>query len=430
MCRCAKDRPVGAAAESQMIRRWSIYLAVLAGCLGLYGAYPRWITWMALLTAAGSPLISVAVSAILGEKDPLGLFHLPGKKRREYDQVLRPYRPGDSVSRVHWKQTAKSGELLVREERILEHPKRKRICGILPVAVCVCILFCLFPPGRYGVQMQRLFQKKPEIRFDLNAGPRKLSDQPILDVISSKTQLLYLRGQSYDVYDGDSWRASEKETWSVWDPEGEVTVAVRSAPELQVGTYAGAPPKDCLQLLKETKAWAKKLAEGKTVAEIQSFVRSCADYDENAAAEGDAAHWLVKNGRGYCVHFATTAAVLLRAAGIPARFVTGYVVSVQAGLRRTVTGQDAHAWVEYWDGESWRILEATPTVEASVLPPMQKENRQYGGWWVLLLAAVPLLFGKKENGRLKELQQKAAFSEFGLTPEEAAELERLRKTRI
>lgn len=423
-----------------MIRRWGVYLAVLTGCLGLYGAYPQWITWMALLTAAGSPLISVAVSAVSGERDPLGLFRFPGRKRWEYDQALRPHRPGDSFSRVHWKRTAKTGELLVREERILACPKRKGICGILPVVLCLGILFCLFPPTRYGLQIQRLqslFAQKPEVRFDLNAGPRKTSDQPILDVVASKAQILYLRGQSFDVYEGNSWRASEQEEWSVWEPVGEVTVAVRWTPEVRFAAYAGAPPKDCLQLPKETRVWARELAEGKTAAQIQSFVRSCANYDENAAAKGETARWLIEESDGgYCVHFATAAVVLLRAAGIPARFVTGYVVNVQAGLRKTVTGQDAHAWAEYWDGETWRILEATPTVEAPVLPLVQKENRHYGGWWILLLAALAaqeLVFWEykklRESPRIKELKQKAAFSREGLSEAEREEYKVLMGTR-
>ena len=44
----------------------------------------------------------------------------------------------------------------------------------------------------------------------------------------------------------------------------------------------------------------------------------------------DFAIWfLTEADTGYCIHFATAAVVLLRAAGIPARYVDGYVVNTQ-----------------------------------------------------------------------------------------------------
>ncbi len=424
-----------------MIRRWCAYLAMLGFSLGLYGASPGWMSWIVTLTVAGSPLVSVAVSAFLGEKDALGLFWFPGKKRMAYDYQLRPYRPGDPLSWVHWKKKAKAGGLLVREELAQELSRRKRISGLVPVALCFGILFCAFPPGQYDRQMlflQGLFTPKAEVRLDLTTGPRIKNKQALLDVVASESQLLYLRGQAYDVYDGQSWLASDPEEWSVWKPEGMVTAAARLAPDVTFAPYDGVeekPSKRCLQLPGETKAWAAVLAEGKTAEQIQNFVRGCASYDENTGAmpeNTDSARWFIENGRGYCVHFATAAVVLLRSAGIPARFVTGYAVQVQAGLRRTVVGDDAHAWAEYWDGECWRILEATPTVEAGQIQPVKKENRQPGGFWVLILAALAaqelsLRKNKKffEHPRLKELRQKAAFSRDGLSEAERKELGKL-----
>ena len=65
---------------------------------------------------------------------------------------------------------------------------------------------------------------------------------------------------------------------------------------------------------------------------------------------------------GYCEHYASAFATLLRAGGVPARVVLGY----QGGYWNAVGGHlvvrrsDAHAWVEYWlHGEGW--LRADPT---------------------------------------------------------------------
>jgi hypothetical protein len=56
--------------------------------------------------------------------------------------------------------------------------------------------------------------------------------------------------------------------------------------------------------------------------------------------------------------------VLLRAAGIPAQYVTGYLVDARAGQTVTVTTDQAHAWVEVFiNGVGWVALEPTPGYE-------------------------------------------------------------------
>ena len=112
------------------------------------------------------------------------------------------------------------------------------------------------------------------------------------------------------------------------------------------------------------------LTQEKTMAEkaetIRYYVEMSARYDLNTpqmpAGEEDFALWfLEESDSGYCVHFASAAAVLLRAAGIPARYVTGFTVNTASSRRVTVTAQQAHAWVEYLDENmAWKVLEATP----------------------------------------------------------------------
>ncbi|KAF1687507.1 hypothetical protein B1992_02235 [Pseudoxanthomonas broegbernensis] len=68
---------------------------------------------------------------------------------------------------------------------------------------------------------------------------------------------------------------------------------------------------------------------------------------------------------GYCEHFSSAYTVLMRAAGIPARVVTGYV----GGYRNPFGGywvvrrMDAHAWVEVWlEGHGWVRVDPTAAV--------------------------------------------------------------------
>jgi len=72
---------------------------------------------------------------------------------------------------------------------------------------------------------------------------------------------------------------------------------------------------------------------------------------------------------GYCEHFATAMVVMLRAVGIPARLVTGFLATEwnEYGGYFTVRQRDAHAWVEvYFPRSGWITMDPTPSVSASV----------------------------------------------------------------
>jgi transglutaminase-like putative cysteine protease len=66
--------------------------------------------------------------------------------------------------------------------------------------------------------------------------------------------------------------------------------------------------------------------------------------------------------RGYCEQYAGTMAVLVRAAGVPARVALGYTPgSEERGGTRLITTDDAHAWVEvYFDELGWVPFDPTP----------------------------------------------------------------------
>lgn len=113
-----------------------------------------------------------------------------------------------------------------------------------------------------------------------------------------------------------------------------------------------------------------------TIAQkIENYVRASADYSLQTKRmpeeESDFALWFLENSdTGYCVHFATAATVLLRAAGIPARYVEGYVFDSVAGKSQSVVGGNAHAWTEYYlPGAGWVILESTPGFTLPEPPP-------------------------------------------------------------
>jgi transglutaminase-like putative cysteine protease len=136
-----------------------------------------------------------------------------------------------------------------------------------------------------------------------------------------------------------------------------------------------------LQLPKSLPARVKKLAvqitKGDTnwydkAVDIEDYLQSGKfTYDKkNVAIPGKnqdyVDQFLFNTNRGYCDNFSTSMVVLLRAAGVPARWVKGYApgnyTDTSSDGTRTyqVTNNDAHSWPEVWfPKDGWIPFEPT-----------------------------------------------------------------------
>lgn len=281
---------------------------------------------------------------------------------------------------------------------------------------------------------QLLKAPPPDVELS-QLGERDPSSRVVLEVTSDHGGTLYLRGQDYDCYDGREWTYSQgrteefglasREFWMVTvTTMGEKAavylpyypqipqVLVDGAAQNQNGARSvtflctdlpedwritafdpDAPQRmpegmERYLLLPETTVpEARSLLEGRFAPgagntekadSIAALVMECAQYNLNPepVPEGteDFALWFLQEAEsGYCTHFATAATVLLRAAGVPARYVSGYMVDAVAGQTVTASEEDAHAWAEYYEPKlgCWIVLEATP---ASGLPPAPTER--------------------------------------------------------
>ncbi|MBQ8552326.1 MAG: hypothetical protein IJ428_05895 [Clostridia bacterium] len=96
--------------------------------------------------------------------------------------------------------------------------------------------------------------------------------------------------------------------------------------------------------------------------------------------------FLFDTKEGYCVQYATAAVMLLRAAGIPARYADGYIAqnfvesrdeAAVGDYRALVLDENAHAWIEvYYDYYGWVRYEATApyvTEQEDIVPPDDPE---------------------------------------------------------
>ena len=103
------------------------------------------------------------------------------------------------------------------------------------------------------------------------------------------------------------------------------------------------------------------------ISKVTTYVRGLARYDllyDTALDKEENSVISFMSGEyesGVCRHFASSATLLYRALGIPARYTTGYLTTVVAGATTSVTALNAHAWVEvYINGIGWIQVEPTP----------------------------------------------------------------------
>ncbi|WP_214793822.1 MULTISPECIES: transglutaminase domain-containing protein [unclassified Exiguobacterium] len=119
---------------------------------------------------------------------------------------------------------------------------------------------------------------------------------------------------------------------------------------------------------------------------VQAYFQS-GDFQYNtedvAVPEGDTDYvdqFLFDTLIGYCDNFSTSAAVLLRASGVPTRWVKGFTMGDARGIIQgeeeyTVRNRHAHSWVEYFvEGAGWVPLEATISFSDASLLQIETED--------------------------------------------------------
>jgi transglutaminase-like putative cysteine protease len=121
---------------------------------------------------------------------------------------------------------------------------------------------------------------------------------------------------------------------------------------------------------------------------IHNWLRDNCEYNINVGeipSDKDfALYFLNENREGFCQHFATAATLLCRAAGIPSRYVTGFIVAPADYATPAPDGSvivkdsRAHAWTEvYVNGYGWMPLDFTSgysNVRTSLTAAQKKER--------------------------------------------------------
>lgn len=159
-------------------------------------------------------------------------------------------------------------------------------------------------------------------------------------------------------------------------------------------------------IIKLAQSWREKNPDARAIAAqaLHYFNTEPFVYTLQPGVLGDhpTARFLFETRRGYCEHYASAFTLLMRAAGVPARVVTGYLGGEINPLDNylIVRQSDAHAWSEIWvDGAGWQRVDPT----AAVAP----ERIEKGATAIPGLDIAPVLI--RQNNALSQLWRKLRF---------------------
>ena len=148
------------------------------------------------------------------------------------------------------------------------------------------------------------------------------------------------------------------------------TVSSATGPQLASAARAGdlqLPPLEAAALTAiAEKLGLATLGKDEAASALKAFLAEGYRYStfraERAAPGNAISDFLVNSRSGHCEYFATATVLLARAAGIPARYATGFSVQEFSEIERRyiVRERHAHAWARLYLHGAWHDVDTTP----------------------------------------------------------------------
>ncbi len=231
-----------------------------------------------------------------------------------------------------------------------------------------------FMPPRTGVVVDGsapLRRNRPTWTFYLEPGLSRY-----LPLLGYFRQLRFSEAQTYERGPGIGLLALRKDpvTMTAYQVEGfELSVPVRDSSERffsqeRPGGRGGITSADqeTLKRLAGEAAGAGQLGAVEFARRLETWLRERHAYSLSPKIPGGSGdplvRWADSREAGHCELFAGSFVLIARAAGYPARVVTGFRGGVWNGYSNsfTIRNSDAHAWAEIYDSTSHAWLRADP----------------------------------------------------------------------
>lgn len=285
------------------------------------------------------------------------------------------------------------------------------------------------PPGR------RLLEQEVEVLGE-HDGALFAANQPVQ--VSQDVTLRYRTLDGTALLNGSASKYTAR-SWVTDVTANDLDAAAPELPQEIAAIYLQTPP----DLPPRVSELAQRVTAGagtrlEKTLRVQEYLRTTYAYSTAVQPAGDNAdfvdHFLFEEQAGYCTHFASAMAVMLRTQGVAARVATGFATGSYDANRGAyrVTASAAHAWVEvFFPGYGWVEFEPTParttfaypryTSEGQLiaptapqpLPEPQAEPRRTWLVAVLLTALIALAAGALWLRRARRMQRAEGLAPAG-----------------
>jgi protein-glutamine gamma-glutamyltransferase len=193
----------------------------------------------------------------------------------------------------------------------------------------------------------------------------------------------------------------------------EVTSSIQPLKTAEPG-FTEKPNEVNLQLPENSKtivALAQEIVAGTTmpqkkVHQVITYLQDNCTYSLNPKRDvrfSSLEDFVLHTREGYCEHFATAAALLLRGAGVPTRLVSGFLQGEWNPLGKyfMVRQRDAHTWIEvYLPDSGWTPFDPTPTAQAKAFPPLVSSLYRYYDFLKLKWNRYIIQYSRRDQLRL------------------------------
>jgi len=200
-------------------------------------------------------------------------------------------------------------------------------------------------------------------------------------------------------------------------PQDRYNYEVYSAPEREERRYQGSvekPAEVYLRLPEKNEAIvalareivAKARSPREKVDRVIAYLQRNFIYSLNPKRDKrylPLEDFLLHSREGYCEHFATAAALLLRETGVPTRLVSGFLHGEWNSLGRyvMVRQRDAHTWIEaYLPDKGWVPFDPTPAAQAQALVPVVSSLYRYYDFLKLKWNRYIIRYSRRDQVRL------------------------------
>jgi transglutaminase-like putative cysteine protease len=112
------------------------------------------------------------------------------------------------------------------------------------------------------------------------------------------------------------------------------------------------------------------------LSDLSTWLREHVEYQPGSTSVSTTAVEVLRVGRGVCQDYVHLGLAVLRAAGIPARYASGYLYPEVGGAVGDTHRGDSHAWLEAWVGD-WHPVDPTSGAAVAERHVLVARGRDY-----------------------------------------------------